>query len=96
MQKIFEAYASRKGVDVSTLRFLYDGERIAMDATPKTVSSHFFFFFFLSPHQTFLLLSLHLWPKNLTTLYFDFLFFCQQLELEDQDQIDCMLEQHGG
>lgn len=54
MSKVFTTYAHRKGVDVSALRFLLDGERIKDDQTPKT------------------------------------------LELEDNDQIDCMLEQVGG
>ena len=54
MKKIFDTYASRKGVDKNSLRFLVDGDRIQADDTPKT------------------------------------------LELEDQDQIDCMLEQSGG
>jgi small ubiquitin-related modifier len=51
MQKVFETYAQRKGVQASSLRFLLDGERIEATATPK------------------------------------------MLELDDQDQIDCMLEQ---
>lgn len=51
MQKVFETYAQRKGVQVSSLRFLLDGERIEATSTPK------------------------------------------MLELDDQDQIDCMLEQ---
>uniref|UniRef100_K3X7L8 Ubiquitin-like domain-containing protein n=1 Tax=Globisporangium ultimum (strain ATCC 200006 / CBS 805.95 / DAOM BR144) TaxID=431595 RepID=K3X7L8_GLOUD len=54
MEKIFSAYAQRKGVPVSALRFLLDGTRISGDQTPK------------------------------------------MLELEDQDQIDCALEQVGG
>ena len=54
MAKVFDAYAQRKGVDLKALRFVLDGERIAADATPKT------------------------------------------LELEDQEQIDCLLEQQGG
>ncbi|KAL3797672.1 hypothetical protein HJC23_013504 [Cyclotella cryptica] len=54
MSKVFETYATRKGVQSASLRFLLDGERIPADATPKT------------------------------------------LELDDQDQIDCMLEQSGG
>ena len=54
MSKVFTAYATRKGVETNSLRFLLDGERIADDQTPKT------------------------------------------LELEDQDQIDCVLEQLGG
>lgn len=54
MSKVFGAYATRKGVESNSLRFLLDGERIADDQTPKT------------------------------------------LELEDQDQIDCVLEQLGG
>lgn len=54
MQKVFDAYASRKGVAKNAMRFLVDGERIEEDATPES------------------------------------------LDLEDQDQIDCLLEQTGG
>mmetsp|Transcript_22628 Transcript_22628/g.33082 ORF Transcript_22628/g.33082 Transcript_22628/m.33082 type:complete len:100 (+) Transcript_22628:86-385(+) len=54
MDKVFQTYAQRKGVQVNSLRFLLDGERIQGEQTPK------------------------------------------QLELDDQDQIDCMLEQMGG
>jgi small ubiquitin-related modifier len=54
MSKVFNTYAQRKGVQMSSLRFLLDGERIAETNTP------------------------------------------QDLELDDQDQIDCMLEQSGG
>ena len=54
MQKVFDTYATRKGVQATSLRFLLDGERIEPNQTPK------------------------------------------MLELEDQDQIDCMLEQTGG
>ena len=54
MRKVFEAYAQRKGVQLNSLRFLLDGERITNEDTPKT------------------------------------------LELEDNDQIDCLLEQYGG
>ena len=52
--QVFEAYASRKGVDVAALRFLLDGERISETDSPK------------------------------------------MLELEDEDQIDCVLQQLGG
>lgn len=54
MEKIFKAYADRKGVQPDVLRFLLDGVRIQGEQTPK------------------------------------------MLELEDQDQIDCGLEQIGG
>ncbi|GMI58213.1 hypothetical protein ScalyP_jg6237 [Parmales sp. scaly parma] len=54
MSKVMETYAKRKGVDIASLRFLVDGERVQGEDTPKT------------------------------------------LELDDQDQIDCMLEQTGG
>jgi small ubiquitin-related modifier len=54
MSKIFNAYAVRKGVDPSSLRFLLDGDNVDPNQTPK------------------------------------------MLELEDQDQIDCVLEQVGG
>lgn len=51
MEKVFGAYATRRGIAPGSLRFLLDGEKIGPDQTPK------------------------------------------MLELEDQDQIDCMLEQ---
>ncbi len=54
MIKVFSAYAQRKGVEVSSIRFLLDGERILDTDTPK------------------------------------------MLELEDEDQIDCVLQQVGG
>ena len=54
MSKVFETYASRKGIAVGSIRFLLDGERIKESDTPK------------------------------------------MLELEDEDQIDCVLEQSGG
>lgn len=54
MSKVFQTYANKKGVNVNSIRFLLDGERIEQDTTPK------------------------------------------MLELEDQDQIDCVLEQTGG
>ena len=54
MGKIFDSYATRKGVQASSLRFLLDGDRIDGNETVKT------------------------------------------LELDDQDQIDCVLEQTGG
>eukprot|EP00614_Pseudopedinella_elastica_P025744 CAMPEP_0172614648 /NCGR_PEP_ID=MMETSP1068-20121228/53638_1 /TAXON_ID=35684 /ORGANISM="Pseudopedinella elastica, Strain CCMP716" /LENGTH=100 /DNA_ID=CAMNT_0013419509 /DNA_START=45 /DNA_END=347 /DNA_ORIENTATION=+ len=54
MEKVFTTYAQRKGVAMSALRFLIDGERVNPSQTPE------------------------------------------ELDLEDQDQIDCMLEQQGG
>ncbi|GBG28894.1 Small ubiquitin-related modifier [Hondaea fermentalgiana] len=35
MSKVFDAYATRKGVDASQLRFFLDGERVNGDATPS-------------------------------------------------------------
>lgn len=35
MSKIFDAYASRKGINVSSLRFMLDGSRINGEQTPK-------------------------------------------------------------
>jgi small ubiquitin-related modifier len=54
MAKVFETYATRKGIQPSSIRFMLDGERIDPTHTPK------------------------------------------MLEMDDQDQIDCMLEQTGG
>lgn len=35
MSKIFEAYASRRGISAASLRFMLDGERIQEEHTPK-------------------------------------------------------------
>lgn len=35
MSKIFDAYASRRGIAAGSLRFVLDGERIQADSTPK-------------------------------------------------------------
>lgn len=40
MEKIFSAYADRKGVSLSALRFALDGARINPDQTPKMVSEN--------------------------------------------------------
>lgn len=36
-QKIFDAYAMKRGVPSATLRFMHDGERITPDQSPKTL-----------------------------------------------------------
>ena len=35
MSKIFEAYATRRGVASNALKFLMDGQRVNPDSTPK-------------------------------------------------------------
>ena len=37
LQRLFDAYALRKGIDVGSLRFLLDGERLRGDQTPADV-----------------------------------------------------------
>ena len=37
MEKVFAAYAQRKGVDKAAMRFLLDGSRLAGDETPKSL-----------------------------------------------------------
>ena len=37
MEKVFKAYATRRGVQESTLRFLVDGERVQKTDTPKSL-----------------------------------------------------------
>ena len=37
LQKLFDTYALRKGIDVGSLRFLLDGERLRGDQTPADV-----------------------------------------------------------
>ena len=54
LQKLFDKYALRKGIEVGSLRFLLDGKRLNGDQTPADI------------------------------------------DMEDGDQLDCMLEQQGG
>ena len=37
LQRLFDAYALRKGIDVGSLRFLLDGKRLNGDQTPEDV-----------------------------------------------------------
>ena len=37
MELVFQTYATRRGVDISSLRFLLDGERFGPDETAKTL-----------------------------------------------------------
>ena len=54
LDKVFNAYSTRKGVAATSLRFLFDGSRVRGDQTPADI------------------------------------------DMEDGDQLDCMLEQQGG
>lgn len=54
LKKLMDAYCSRVAKEPGSIRFLFDGDRIAPDSTP------------------------------------------QQLGMEDEDEIDAMVEQHGG
>jgi len=54
LQKVFDAYSSRKGVAAASLRFLFDGMRVRPEQTPADI------------------------------------------DMDDGDQLDCMLEQQGG
>ena len=38
MGKVFGAYAKRKGVEATAMRFIYDGGRVGNDDTPQSVS----------------------------------------------------------
>ncbi len=40
LRKLIEAYCSRQGLDMNSIRFLYDGNRIQPDQTPKEVQYH--------------------------------------------------------
>lgn len=83
MEKIFSAYAQRKGVSVNALRFLLDGTRISGDQTPKMV-------------RAAAIASLKFGTVRIVLNCVCSLLLPLQLELEDQDQIDCALEQVGG
>lgn len=89
--KVFNAYAQRKGVDKAALRFLVDGERVQGDATPKSVRGAMPI---CSPPLLALTtpsLSPPAAPPQPPVLLTH-----AQLDLEDSDQIDVLLEQTGG
>eukprot|EP01084_Bolivina_argentea_P232537 391917_1 len=54
LKKLMDAYCARVGKEAGSIRFLFDGDRIAPDSTPN------------------------------------------ELNMEDEDEIDAMVEQHGG
>jgi hypothetical protein len=89
--KVFNAYAQRKGVDKAALRFLVDGERVQGDATPKSVRGAMPI---CSP--PLLELTPHLSPPPPAPPSPPVLLARAQLDLEDSDQIDVLLEQTGG
>ncbi|KAG2447318.1 hypothetical protein HYH02_007648 [Chlamydomonas schloesseri] len=35
LEKVFNAYCNKKGVDPGSVRFLFDGQRIANESTPE-------------------------------------------------------------
>jgi hypothetical protein len=41
LRKLMEAYAQRQGLSVNSIRFLYDGNRLLPDQTPKQVCLEF-------------------------------------------------------
>ena len=38
MEKVFQTYAQRKGVELNAIRFLLDGEIVQPDSTPEALS----------------------------------------------------------
>ena len=38
LDKVFNAYSRRKGVNASSLRFLFDGQRVRGDQTPEDIN----------------------------------------------------------
>ena len=44
LRKIIEAYASRKGIATNAFRFMFDGQRLQGDVTPKMVFSYSYCF----------------------------------------------------
>jgi len=38
LKKLIEAYCSRQGLDMNSIRFLYDGNRIQAEQTPKELN----------------------------------------------------------
>ena len=39
-QKIFQAYCTRKGLQLSDVKFIYDSDRLKAEETPQQVSRH--------------------------------------------------------
>jgi hypothetical protein len=83
MEKIFVAIASQLGVDKANLRFTFDGKRVQAGWL-------FFRHDYLNDCQTIFLPDIDVQS----------LFIAENtpkmLEMEDEDQIDCMIEQVGG
>jgi hypothetical protein len=80
MSKVFDAYASRKGVDTKSLRFMFDGTRLNADETPEEVRG----------------CSLWNWLCTFVASELMAFAACVQTGLEDQDTIDVMVQQVGG
>jgi hypothetical protein len=89
--KVFNAFAQRKGVDKAALRFLFDGERIPGDVTPKSVRGAMPI---CSP-PLIALTTLTLSPSHRPPPPPPVLLPHAQLDLEETDQIDVLLEQTG-
>lgn len=82
MEKIFGAIATQLGVDKNNLRFTFDGKRV------QAGMQHIY--------------QCRNCSSSLASSY-DVHHFCtklentpKMLEMEDEDQIDCMIEQVGG
>ena len=91
MSKVFSAYAQRKGVAITSLRFLIDGDRIDAAETPKSLeledqdqskcAGRVFLSFLFTLQRNYP----HRFKLKL------FLFFQHLLQT-----VDCLLEQTGG
>jgi len=92
MKKVFAAYAARKGLRPESLRFMLDGTRVQPDDTPEAVRCPAvccWWCWYGLCHCVVL------WRVVGCELDTD-KPSCQQLELEDEDQIDVVLYQEGG
>ncbi len=80
MIRVFTAFSNRKkGLHISSIRFIYDGKRVGIDDTPESVR----------PKLRMVRFETHMTVHDSRIMH-------SQLGMEDQDQVDCMLEQTGG
>ncbi|KAJ9522657.1 hypothetical protein QJQ45_019747, partial [Haematococcus lacustris] len=102
---VFNAYCAKKGQDVATLRFLFDGKRIEPSSTPAMFELSAAAVVAGNDDNTLLTASARGNLPFRTKLEMRFLFDGQRVEpsstpatheMEDGDIIDCMIEQIGG
>ena len=102
LQKVFDVYASKKNLTVSSLKFLFNAERVIGDMTPETLGNEEIEYLTTSNHMTSHVILTLLCTSNSFRLYLlifylwssdrisHFYWSSSLLGLEDNDVIDAM------